>query len=193
LRNTIDAQRGYMMDDSGPIFPSDGFSNPLHTKIRSSWNVDSIFSELPPGVPDHRRLRALNTPPRRHLPRGPPEHRVLPARLQLLALLVRELLRGQRQGRHPLYWAADTELLVDLYETRDNLGYYLPYWRALNDSHCVSIASYGDTDIEELGMNLGDYIDELFNDDVPIGRYMESVQPDEDDSTDGNQDIKTCA
>jgi hypothetical protein len=78
------------------------------------------------------------------------------------------------------YWAADTELLVDLYETRDNLGYYLPYWRALNDSHCASIASYLDTDIEELDMNLGDYIDELFDDNTPIGRYMESVQPEED-------------
>ena len=79
------------------------------------------------------------------------------------------------------YWASDTKLLVNLYKTRDNLGFYLPYWRALNDSHCVSIASYGDTDIEELGLNLGDYIDELFNDDVPVGRYMESVQPNEDD------------
>ena len=34
--------------------------------------------------------------------------------------------------------------------------------------------------IEELGINLGDYIDELFDDNVPVGRYMESVQPDED-------------
>ena len=78
------------------------------------------------------------------------------------------------------YWAADTELLVDLYETRPNLGYYLPYYRAFNSSHCASIASYLDTDIEELGLNLTDFIAELFNDDVPIGRYMESVQPEED-------------
>jgi hypothetical protein len=30
-------------------------------------------------------------------------------------------------------------------------------------------------------MTLPAFIDELLDDDVPIGRYMESVQPDEDD------------
>ena len=102
-------------------------------------------------------------------------------------------LKNPRGGNLYAYWADTparalaeqarqlrTKLLVNLYKTRDNLGYYLPYWRELNDSHCVSIASYLKTDIEEQGINLGDYIDELFNDDVPVGRYRESVQPDED-------------
>ena len=42
------------------------------------------------------------------------------------------------------------------------------------------VAAYIDTDIEELDMDLGNFVDELFNDDVPVGRYRESVQPDED-------------
>ena len=181
FRNTIDAQRGYMMDDSGPIFPSDGYSLPLHTKIRESWNVDSIFKELPPEYPIADDFGILN----RHLADMFPEDRLSTVFFQ----------RDYNYSRYSYenfydanlkedimnYWASDTKLLVNLYKTRDNLGFYLPYWRALNDSHCVSIASYGDTDIEELGLNLGDYIDELFNDDVPVGRYMESVQPNEDD------------
>jgi hypothetical protein len=162
---------------------------PEHRLLEAAAHQDPLVvgrrldpHRAPARLPDHRRLRQAQHPPRRPLPRGPPEHRVLPARLQLLALLVRELLRRPtpRSDIHQ-YWAADTDLLVDLYQTRDNLGYYLPYWRALNDSHCVSIASYIDTDIEELDMNLGDYIDELFNDNVPVGRYRESVQPGEDD------------
>jgi hypothetical protein len=181
FRNTIDAQRGYMMDDSGPIYPSDGFSNPLHTKIRESWNVDSIFAELPPEYPISEDFGLLN----RHLADIFPEDRLSTVYFQrdynYSRYSYEKFYEANAKEDIMNYWASDTKLLVNLYKTRDNLGFYLPYWRALNDSHCVSIASYGDTDIEELGMNLGDYIDELFNDDVPIGRYMESVQPDEDD------------
>jgi hypothetical protein len=181
FRSKLAAQRGYLMDDSGPIYPSSGFSKPLHAKIRESWNVDSIFSELPAGYPIGEDFGVLNT----HLADMFPNDRLSTIFFQ----------RDYNYSRYSYenfydanakddimgYWASDTKLLVNLYKTRDNLGYYLPYWRALNDSHCVSIASYLDTDIEELGMNLQDYVEELFNDDVPVGRYMESVQPDEDD------------
>ncbi len=181
FRSRLTAARGYLMDDSGPIFPSSGFSKPLHTKIRESWNVDSIFAELPAEYPIGDDFGILNT----HLADMFPEDRLSTIFFQ----------RDYNYSRYSYenfydantkddimgYWASDTKLLVNLYNTRDNLGYYLPYWRALNDSHCVSIASYLDTDIEELGLDLGDYVSELFNDDVPVGRYMESVQPDEDD------------
>ncbi|HSD86767.1 MAG TPA: pectin acetylesterase-family hydrolase, partial [Kofleriaceae bacterium] len=40
-------QKGYMLDDSGPVFPSSGYSGMMHAKIRSAWNVDSIGGELP--------------------------------------------------------------------------------------------------------------------------------------------------
>lgn len=181
LRSKLAAKRGYMMDDAGPIFPSSGFSNPLHTKIRSSWNVDSIFSELPPGFPITDDFGVLNT----HLADIFPKDRLSTIFFQrdynYSRYSYENFYDANAKADIMSYWAADTELLADLYETRDNLGYYLPYWRSFNDSHCVSIASYLDTDIEELGMNLADYIDELFDDNAPMGRYMESVQPDEDD------------
>jgi hypothetical protein len=181
FRNTIDAQRGYMMDDSGPIFPSDGFSAPLHTKIRESWNVNSILTELPAEYPIGDDFGVFN----RHLADIFPEDRLSTVYFQrdynYSRYSYENFYDANLKEDIMTYWASDTKLLVNLYKTRDNLGFYLPYWRALNDSHCASIASYGDTDIEELNMDLGDYIEELLNDDVPIGRYMESVQPDEDD------------
>lgn len=180
FRSKIDAQRGYLMDDSGPIFPSDGYSLPLHTKIRSSWNVDSFFDELPRGYTITDDFGLLN----RHLADIFPEDRLSTVFFQrdfnYSRYSYEKFYDANTKEDIMTYWASDTKLLVNLYKTRDNLGYYLPYWRALNDSHCVSIASYEDTDIEELDLNLGDFIDELFNDDVPLGRYMESVQPDED-------------
>jgi hypothetical protein len=182
FRSKLAPARGYMMDDSGPIFPSTGKSAPLHAEIRQSWNVDSIFAELPAEYPITDDFGVLNT----HLADMFPEDRLSTIFFQRDFNYSRysyERFYPQANSKDDLmgYWASDTKLLVNLYNTRDNLGYYLPYWRALNDSHCVSIASYIDTDIEELGINLEDYVNELFDDNAPMGRYMESVQPDEDD------------
>src|SRR5688572_10410700 len=61
LRNGVHAaEKSYLLDDSGPIFPSSGWSLPLHQRIRSSWNVDSILAELPSGF-DPEDYGTLNT------------------------------------------------------------------------------------------------------------------------------------
>ncbi len=182
IRSKLAPVRGYLMDDSGPIFPSTGKSAPLHAEIRQSWNVDSIFAELPKEYPITDDFGVLNT----HLADMFPDDRLSTIFFQRDFNYSRysyERFYPEANTKDDImgYWASDTKLLVNLYQTRDNLGYYLPYWRALKDSHCVSIASYIDTDIEELGINLEDYVNELFDDNAPIGRYMESFQPDEDD------------
>lgn len=180
FRNGLTADRGYLMDDSGPIFPSTGFSGPLHSMIRSSWNVDSILDLLPPEYQVTDDFGVLNS----YLAELFPEDRLSTIFFQRDY----NYSRYSYENFYPMnakedimsYWKADTDLLTEVYDKHDNLGYYLPYWRALNDSHCVSIVAYLDTEIEELGMDLGDYVDELFDDNKPLGKYRESVQPDED-------------
>jgi hypothetical protein len=180
FRTGLDAARGYLLDDSGPIFPSSGFSAPLHTKIRESWDVDSIFSELPPEYQIDDDFGVLNT----HLADIFPEDRLATTFFQRDYNYSRYSYENfyEMNAKEDImtYWASDTDLLDEQYKTRDNLGYYLPYWRELNDSHCVSIVTYQDTEIEELDLDLGLFIDELLDDDAPIGRYRESIQPDED-------------
>ena len=182
FRSKLAPVRGYLMDDSGPIFPSSGNSAPLHAEIRQSWNVDSIFSELPKEYPIADDFGVLNT----HLADMFPDDRLSTIFFQRDFNYSRysyERFYPEANTKDDImgYWASDTKLLVNLYGTRDNLGYYLPYWRFFNDSHCVSIGAYLDTDIEELGMDLGDYVSELFDDNAPMGRYMESFQPGEDE------------
>ncbi len=180
FRSKLAAKRGYLMDDSGPIFPSSGFSQPLHTKIRKSWNVDSIFTELPPNAPITDDFGVLNT----HLADLFPDDRLSTVFFQrdynYSRYSYERFYADNSKEDIMKYWGSDTDLLVDLYETRPNLGYYLPYWRKLNDSHCVSIVTYLDTEIEELDMDLSDFVDELLDDKAPVGRYRESFQPDED-------------
>jgi hypothetical protein len=45
-------ERGYMLADSGPIFPTPdgaGFSQPIHDQVYTSWAVDSLLADLPAG------------------------------------------------------------------------------------------------------------------------------------------------
>ena len=50
IRQRINAQRGYILNDSGPIFSAPDATSPsrrLHDFIRASWNLDSVLSQLP--------------------------------------------------------------------------------------------------------------------------------------------------
>src|SRR4029077_7470107 len=44
-------QCGYMLDDSGPIFHSDGSSKQLDDKVRESWNLDGVLDQLDGDLP----------------------------------------------------------------------------------------------------------------------------------------------
>lgn len=173
-------ERSYLLNDSGPIFPSSGFSAPLHAKIRSSWDVDPILTTIPDGeklMDDFGNLNSM-------LAELFPEDR-------LSTVYFKRDFNYSRYSYERFYpdpskeqtlsfWAKDTELLTDQYDEYDNLGYYIPYWRGINDSHCAGIVTYDGTEIEEMNMDLSIFIDDLLDDNAPLESYEESDQPGED-------------
>src|SRR6185436_14337955 len=76
-------------------------------------------------------------------------------------------------------WDSDTQLLVKEYDTRDNLYYFIPYWRNINDSHCTTVLTLTGSDIEERGMTLARWVDDFVN-DRPIESMIEAPVPGED-------------
>jgi hypothetical protein len=72
-------------------------------------------------------------------------------------------------------WWDDTQELLAVSDQHDNLGYYIPFYRALNDSHCATIFGWVGTEIEVDGaeMNLFDYMEELLHGDGPVPSYVE--------------------
>jgi hypothetical protein len=74
------------------------------------------------------------------------------------------------EGVHQKFYE-DTLLLMDQYDAHENLGYYLPYFRALNDSHCASIVSFNQTDLGDL--LLGDFIGLVLDDAQPLQSYVD--------------------
>ena len=79
-------------------------------------------------------------------------------------------------------WWDDTQKLMEQFDTRDNLSYYIPYWREFNDSHCTIIGlSWEGTEIQEEDVALPDYIAHVLDDDTPLRSWLESEQPGEDE------------
>jgi hypothetical protein len=91
---------------------------------------------------------------------------------------------------HRMWWE-DTQSLLALFDTRENLGYFVPYYRDDNCSHCVTIppvdsgvltilaTPYKGSEIQEADLNVRDYVEHLVDDSQPLQRYLESVQADE--------------
>jgi hypothetical protein len=76
-------------------------------------------------------------------------------------------------------WDSDTQLFTQLYDTRDNLHYFIPYWRNVNDSHCTTLFSFAGSDIEAQGKELGPWIQDLLADE-PLESAIEAPVPGED-------------
>ena len=173
------AQRGYLLDDSGPIFPSTGFSRPLHTKIRTSWNVDSILDVLPNGF-DVNDYGSINTALADAFPTD-----------RLATTFFRRDMNFSLYSYERFYdfppkdeilrmWESDTQLLVGQYESRQNLAYYIPYWRKLNDSHCTTVINFVGSEIQAQGLDLGTWTADLLDDGKPLVNAIEAPVPGED-------------
>ncbi|MBW2225212.1 MAG: hypothetical protein JRF54_13550 [Deltaproteobacteria bacterium] len=139
LRTGIDGvQKGYLLNDSGPIYPSqepasrsfdfgalsrvlsDEFPNDrlAATHFRLDYNF-SLYS--------YERFWTLDQ-----------DQMLTPYTGDGLGL--DQDISTHRTGIHTAWWD-DTALLRAQYDApgRDNLGYFIPYWRQTNSSHCVTI------------------------------------------------------
>jgi hypothetical protein len=166
LRELTNAARGFALNDSGPIFPNSVHSSPLHQKIRSSWNVDPVIDEIPEAATvkdDFGNITNVISD-------------MWPADRIAITYFMRDYNYSRysyenffdgltKDAIHQL-WYEDTELLVDQYEARENLSYFIPYERFLNDSHCSTIFAFAGSEIGE--ENVGNFIDDLLDPSQPL-------------------------
>lgn len=180
LRNQLPGvERGYLLSDSGPIFPSSGWSGPLHEKIRASWDIDSILTDLPASF-DDQNFGSINTVLADEFP-GDRLGVTMFQRDYNFSLYSYERFYDEPAKDDIMrMWSEDIQSLTDLFDARDNLSYFLPYWRAVNDSHCSTVISFAGSEIEELDMGMEDYVRMLLDDGAELESFQESVQPGED-------------
>lgn len=179
LRNGIRAvEKGYLLDDSGPVFPSNGYSRPLHSMIRSAWNLDTLLPDMPPNF-TLEDMGSINTTLADEFPDD-----------RLATTFFRRDYNFSLYSYERFYsfppkdeilrmWDADTQLLVGAYATRPNLSYFIPYFRDINDSHCTTVLNFAGSDIEDHDMTLAQWVNDFVG-DKPIESMMEAPVPGED-------------
>jgi hypothetical protein len=192
-------QCSYLLDDSGPIFHSNGPSMKLDETIRAAWNTDAVLDtlngQLPVKISDLKNDSGLiNLAVAQKYPHD---------RLSLAAYRMdfnyslysyQRFFPGSTEAQiHALFWQ-DLQALMATYDAQANLSYYLPFFRSDNCSHCVSIPPLGnpplvptnDTEVLNqpwLGSGIAaDMIDlkqfslDLLDDTKPLKSYLEGVQ-----------------
>ena len=178
LRNGIrSVEKGYMLDDSGPVFPSTGYSAPLHTKIRAAWNVESI-TNMPAGF-TFDDMGTLNTALADEFPMDRLAVTYFRRDYNFSLYSYERFYNFPPKEELMRMWDADTQLLTKLYDTRDNLHYFIPYWRSVNDSHCTTLFSFTSSNIEEKNLTLEAWVNDLIN-DKPLTSAIEAPVPGED-------------
>lgn len=179
LRSGIKSvEKGYMLDDSGPVFPSSGYSMQLHQKIRSAWNVDSIGVDLPAGF-TFDDMGTINTAVADEFPHDRLATTYFRRDMNFSLYSYERFFNFPPKAEILRMWDSDTQLLTKLYDTRNNLDYFIPYWRNVNDSHCTTLFSFAGSDIEEQNLTLEGWIRDLL-DDKPIKSAIEAPVPGED-------------
>ncbi len=216
LRTGIDGvQKGYLLDDSGPLYPDQAMTSrslALHDRVRSSWDADKLIDSAP--RPDELKtdFGNINTV----LSEEFPNDRLAMTYFRLDynyslysyerfwardgALIEPYMGTGiglnqddalDRSAVYSLWWD-DTALLRTQYDSKSNLGYYIPFYRTTNSSHCVTIPGLEEFSLgealnlfqndfatlawagSEIGdMNLRDYVVHMLNDDEPLESHFE--------------------
>jgi hypothetical protein len=180
LRNGIKSvEKGYLLDDSGPVFPSSGYSQPMHSMIRAAWNLDTLSPVMPPGF-TLDDMGTINTTLADEFPEDRLATTYFRRDMNFSLYSYERFYNFPPKDEIMRMWDADTQLLVSEYETRDNLYYFLPYWRIINDSHCTTLINFVDSDIEAQDMTLAQWVND-FVDDAPIQSHIEAPVPGEDD------------
>jgi hypothetical protein len=190
------AQCGYLLNDSGPAFHSDGASRQVQDATRAAWGADALLDQLKGELPaDIDDLKAdvglINTVLADKYPSDRLSMTVYEMDLNYSLYSYERFFPGSDEARVHEMWSAELATLLQTFDSRPNLAYYVPYFRSDNCSHCVSIppvdhdvsvilaTPWLGTEIERDQVNLRNFVELLIDDARPLRSYHEDPQPSE--------------
>jgi hypothetical protein len=144
VRNGINPTRGYYLDDSGPVFPApnaSSWSRSLHTKIRASWGLDSVFSQLPSTF-DQNDMGSINRMVALQFPSDQIAYTGYTRDYNYSRFSYERFLSPNDKESVLGYWDEDQDHLVSQFNGFSNTSYFIPYARQINASHCSTIITF---------------------------------------------------
>jgi hypothetical protein len=196
IRGHMAPTRGYLIDDSGPAFsaplggdPAEHPSVPLHTHIRGAWGLDAgpgspipyLASRLP--LLDAANLGSIYAALSAKYPADRMGQTHFWEDLNYSSYSYERFHDDIANAPDPATkeqliherWYLDTENLIDALGPLANFGYFVPRFRDLNESHCTTIVEFQNSDIQEDGLELDDFVNDVLEGSGPV---MEASEED---------------
>jgi hypothetical protein len=179
IRQDMAPTRGFLLDDSGPVFSAPPGSDiaqypsrPLQDYIRAAWGLNEgpvpyLQSRLP-GL-DGADLGSLYSALSSNLPGDRLGHTHFWQDLNYSSYsyerfhpdIINAPDAATKEALIHAKWAVDTERLRGQLTNLGNFGGYFPQYRAVNESHCTSIIEFANSDIQEQNLQLDHFVNNL--------------------------------
>jgi len=143
-RRTLRPTKGFLLDDSGPIFPAPDStynSRPLHELIKTQWNLTSLYSALPATF-DQNDFGSINTMVAREFPSDQMAYTGYSSDYNFSRFSYERFYPGITKDQVLAKWRTDQTNLINKIKPYANWSYHVPWERPINSSHCVSIITF---------------------------------------------------
>ena len=144
LRKALAPQKGYYLDDSGPIFlapNADSNSRPLHTTIRQSWNLDSVFAQLPPSF-NINDFGSINRMVAVEFPGDQLAYTGYTRDYNYSRFSYERFYTPNDKESVLARWKQDQDRYLAELASLPNFSYFVPHERPINDSHCTTVITF---------------------------------------------------
>jgi len=143
-RTLLPTVKGYMLNDSGPIFPAPNAtykSRPLHQLITTQWALASLYAQLPAtfNPNDFGSVTAMLAG---EFPTDQLAYTGYSSDYNFSRFSYERFYPGISQATVLAYWRQDQTNLVNVMKLYPNYSYHIPWHRPINDSHCSSIITF---------------------------------------------------
>lgn len=193
LRRDLAAQKNFLINDSGPIFEAPVGASVtnypslrLHEKIKEAWGLAAVIDYASGDLPGLvlNNLGSLN----RALSEKYPQDRLgvtfFQQDLNYSAYSYERFYDDIVNARNDKIaakrilarWAKDNARLKATLDQLPNYGGYFPFFRDFNDSHCATIVDFRHADVQELSLELSDFISSVLDGGGPVLDAFEEDQ-----------------
>jgi hypothetical protein len=143
-RRTLLPTKGYLLNDSGPIFPAPNSSYnsyPLHSLIESQWNLTSLYSQLPASF-NVNDFGSINAMVAIEYPTDQLAYTGYSSDYNFSRFSYERFYPNLTQADVLAKWRQDQANLLNQLQAFPNYSVHVPWHRPINDSHCVSIITF---------------------------------------------------
>lgn len=143
-RNKLRPKKGYMLNDSGPLFPapdSSYNSRLLHETIQNAWDMPSVLGNLPSTF-DPNDMGSVTDMLAAEFPRDQFAYTGYSTDFNFSRFSYERFYPGIDQNGILSLWQEDQALLIDEMDDHSNFSYHIPWNRPINDSHCSTIITF---------------------------------------------------